>query len=226
MSPLANNLRIFIIIPCYNEAETIAQVVRRAKDYGQVVVIDDGSVDNSASLAKEGGAVVLSHFINLGMGAALETGDSYALKNYADLVVHFDADGQHQAEEIPELVKAIVDGGFDVVLGSRFLKNNDQVPFFKKWLLLKPAIIFQNWLFRIKLTDAHNGFRALSKKALSKIKISQAGMAHGSEIIEQIKLNGLSYREVPVTIIYREFGQGFAGGLKILRDLIFGKINK
>ncbi|HLC63740.1 MAG TPA: glycosyltransferase family 2 protein, partial [Patescibacteria group bacterium] len=97
---------------------------------------------------------------------------------------------------------------------------------FKKWLILKPAVFFQNLILGVKLTDAHNGFRALSRKALSEIKIKQDGMAHASEIVEQIKLKDLKYKEVPVTISYHEFGQGFISGLKILKDLLFGKINK
>ena len=112
-----------------------------------------------------------------------------------------------------------------MVFGSRFLKSDDFTPFLKKWLILKPAILFQNLLLGVKLTDAHNGFRALSRKALELIRITQDGMAHASEIVEKVKLNGLKYREVPVTVLYNDFGQGFGGGLKILADWLFGKFN-
>lgn len=218
-------MRIFIIIPCYNEARHLVKVINEAKNYGQVVVIDDGSADDSYQLAKNQGIVVLRHLVNRGMGAALATGHFYALNQGADIVVDFDADGQHLAEEIPILIKPIIDGQAEVVLGSRFLHDN-QTPFFKKWLILKPAISFQNLLLRVKLTDAHNGFRALSAKALQKINLTQDGMAHATEIVEQIKWHQLKYLEVPVTIIYHKFGQGLAAGFKILRDLLFGKINK
>ncbi len=219
-------MKIFIIIPCYNEANNLSAVINKVKDYGQVIVIDDGSTDNSYQIAKDAGTVVLKHFLNRGQGAALETGDCYALNNGADLVIHFDSDGQHTAEEIPKLIQPIISQETDVVFGSRFIADKSNTPFLKKWLILKPATAFQNIMLGVKLTDAHNGFRALSKNALAKIKIKQDGMAHASEIVEQVKLNNLKYKEVPVTIKYNEFGQGFISGLKILRDLIFGKINR
>ncbi len=219
-------MKVFIIIPCYNEAEHLTKVIGSAKQYGQVVVVDDGSTDNSFQIAKNSGVIVLRHLVNRGMGAALETGDRYALNQVADIVVHFDADGQHLAREIPQLVQPIISGQVDVVLGSRFLTKKDQTPFLKKLFILKPAVFFQNFLLGVKLTDAHNGFRALSRQALEKISITQDNMAHATEIIEQIKQSGLTYKEVPVTVIYHEFGQDFISGLRILRDLLFGKFNK
>lgn len=219
-------MRIFIIIPCYNNSSTLVNVINSVKQYGQVVVIDDGSTDNSYQIAQSQGVTVLKHLLNRGQGAALETGNRYALRHDADVVVHFDADGQHQAKEIPKLIQPIIDGYVDVTLGSRFLTKDNKTPFFKKWLILKPAIFFQNLMLGVKLTDAHNGFRALSRKALEQIRITQDGMAHGSEIVEQIINHKLRYKEVPVTILYHEFGQGFVAGLRILRDLLFGKINK
>ncbi|MBU1131444.1 glycosyltransferase family 2 protein [Patescibacteria group bacterium] len=219
-------MKTFIIIPCYNESAHLAEVINNVKEYGEVIVVDDGSTDNSRQLAQNLGVTVLEHLINRGQGAALETGDSYALNKGADIVVHFDADGQHQAGEIPKLIKPITEGRADIVMGSRFLNQTGQTPFFKKWLILKPAALFQNLMYGAKLTDAHNGFRALSHKALEKIRITQDRMAHPSEIIEQIVNNELRYLEVPVTIRYYEFGQGLTGGFKILRDIIFGKINK
>ena len=219
-------MKIFIIIPCYNESQNLVKVISQAKEFGEVVVVDDGSSDNSFQLAKNQGVKVIKHFLNRGQGAALETGDCYALAKGADIVVHFDADGQHVASEIPDLVGPILTGEADIVLGSRFLENKSKTPVFKKWLILKPAVFFQNLILGVKLTDAHNGFRALSRKALSEIKIKQDGMAHASEIVEQVRLKDLKYKEVPVTISYHEFGQGFISGLKILKDLLFGKINK
>ncbi|MBU1036406.1 glycosyltransferase family 2 protein [Patescibacteria group bacterium] len=219
-------MNVFIIIPCYNEAKKLAKVIDEVKEYGKVVVIDDGSTDDSYEVAKRQEVKVIKHLLNRGQGAALETGNKYALSQEADIVVHFDADGQHQAAEIPLLIKHLIEDRADIVLGSRFLTKNDQTPFFKKWLILKPASILQNLMFGLKLTDAHNGFRALSKKALAEINITQDRYAHSTEIIEQIKIKGLKFVEVPVTIIYNEFGQGLMGGLKILSDLFLRKINK
>lgn len=218
-------MKIFIIIPCYNDSVFLGKVIADVKPYGQVIVVDDGSTDGSYKIAQATNVTVLRHFLNRGQGAALETGDRYALKQGAEIVVHFDADGQHQAGEIPQLLQPILIGEADVVFGSRFLKKDNQIPFFKKWLILKPAVFFQNLLLGVKLTDAHNGFRALSKKALGLIQITQDNMAHASEIVEKVKLNNLKYQEVPVTVLYRDFGQGFSGGIKILADWLFGKFN-
>jgi len=221
-------MKLFIVIPCYNEVRRLAAVIQEVKSFGEVVVVDDGSRDNSYQVAQSQGVKVLRHLVNRGQGAALQTGNNYALSRRADLVVHFDADGQHQAEDIPKLASPITAGQADVVFGSRFLnvRDNNQLPFFKEWLILKPAIFFQNLLYGVKLTDAHNGLRAMSRKALEQIVITQDGMAHPSEIIDQLIIHNLPYLEVPVTIRYDEFGQGLLGGLKIIRDLIFGKINK
>jgi len=218
-------MKVFIIIPCYNEADRLAAVIESVKQYGQVLVVDDGSEDSSIQIAESQNIVVLKHLINRGQGAALETGNRYALSHGADLVVHFDADGQHQAAEIPDLIKPIINGQADAVLGSRFLKDN-KIPWFKKYFVLKVVVFFQNLMLGVKLTDAHNGFRVLSKNAIKKIRITQDGMAHASEIIEQIVYHQLRYKEVPVTVVYNEFGQGIASGLRILRDLLFGRLNK
>ena len=219
-------MKVFIIIPCYNEAEHLLEVIKEVKEYGEVVVVIDGATDQSYQIAKNQNIKVLQHLVNRGQGAALETGNRYALSQEADIVIHFDADAQHTATEIPKLIQPIINGQVDIVLGSRFLKQENKTPFLKKWLILKPAIVFQNLMYGIKLTDTHNGFRALSRKALENIRITQDGMAHPTDITEQIISKNLRYTEVPVTIKYHEFGQGFLNGLKILRDLLFGKINK
>jgi polyprenyl-phospho-N-acetylgalactosaminyl synthase len=222
--PVSDGMKVFIIIPCWNNAEHLAKIISEVKLYGQVVVIDDGSSDYSFDIAKKSGAVALKHIINRGQGAALETGDRYALSQGADLVVHFDADGQHLAKDIPVLIQPIIEGRAEIVLGSRFLNQQNKTPFFKKWFILKPANFFQNRIFDLKLTDAQNGLRAMSVGALKRIKITQDRYAHCSEIVEQIKR--FKYQEVPVTVLYRDFGQNFFGGLKILFDLLIGKLNK
>jgi glycosyltransferase involved in cell wall biosynthesis len=220
-------MKTFIVIPCWNDAKNITPVIESAKKYGQVVVIDDGSDDNSSEVAERAGAVVLKHFINRGQGASLETGNTYAYSQGADLVIHFDADGQHRSEEIPQLIAPILEGKVDVVMGSRFIGDNKQnVPWIKKWFILKPAIFFHNLLLGVNLTDAHNGFRAMNRKALSIIHLKQDRYSHASEIVAEIAKSGLKYQEVPVTIIYNRFGQGFKGGFEILLDLFFGKFRK
>jgi len=196
------------------------------KYYRNIIVVDDCSRDETVSRAKESGATVLRHLINLGQGAALETGDKYAFDNGAEVIVHFDADGQHSAEEISNLISPIERGEADVVLGSRFLSKKNQIPWVKKWLILKPAIFLSNLLTGLWLTDTHNGFRAFSRLAATKISIRQNRMAHASEIIGQIGKNKLRWVESPATIVYKEFGQGFRGGIKILKDLFLKVILK
>lgn len=219
--------QIYVVIAAYNEAAHLGAVLESLlklnKTNYHIVVVDDGSQDNTSAVALGYPVILLVHQINRGQGAALATGTQYALEQGADIIVHFDADGQFLAEEIDRVVKPIVTGQAEIVFGSKFLQSN-QIPWFKKIFIIKPAIIINNLFTGIKLTDVHNGFRALSAKAARLIDIKQDAMAHASEIVAKTKIYKLVYQEVPVTVIYHEFGQGFAGGLKILRDLLFKKI--
>lgn len=219
--------KIFTVIPAYNEEKNIGKVIRDIKAYFpeiEAVVVDDGSRDNTKKIAKESGAIVLHHIINRGQGAALQTGNEFAIKNGADVIVHFDGDGQHKIDDIRKLIKPILDGDAQVVLGSRFLGKKSNIPLTKKFFILKPALLV-NYLFTgIILTDAHNGLRAMTAEAAKKIIIVQDKMAHNTEIISEIKRNNLKYKEVPVEIIYSEYGQGFFDGLKILKDLVIKKV--
>lgn len=224
-------MNTFIIIPAYNEQKTIADVVNEVKKFGRVVVVDDGSKDLTKDLAKNAGAEILTHIINRGQGAALRTGTEYALINDADIVIHFDADGQHNSSDIERIIEPILLDRTDIVLGSRFLKekadSKNKIPFIR-FLLLKSAIIFTRVISGIKITDTHNGFRALSKNAAQKIKITQDGMAHASEILDEIIKNNLKYEEIPVEVKYTDYsknkGQSSLNSLNILKDLLFGKI--
>lgn len=216
-------MKVFVVIPSYNEAHNIEAVLASLQKYNyQIVVVDDGSSDQTAHLASRAGAIVLRHEINRGQGAALYTGTLYALDQGADIIVHFDADGQFVASEISRVIEPLVEGRADIVFGSKFLQAN-QIPPLKKFLIIKPAIWLNNFLTGLKLSDVHNGFRALSRAAAQKIQIKQDAMAHASEIVAQTKKLGLHYQEVPVTVLYREFGQGFGGGVKILIDWFIKK---
>ena len=219
-------MNVFIIIPAFNEEprlmSTIMSVI--ALNKYTVVVVDDGSSDSTYTIASSL-VTTLRHSVNRGMGAALSTGTEYALSSGADSIVHFDADGQHRADEIDRFVKVLEADQADIVLGSRYLQKN-QLPRTKKYLIHKPAVLFQNITARIRLTDVHNGFRAMNRLAANKIRIRQDRMAHASEIIYEIKRNRLRYCEVPVTIAYREYGQGIQDGLKIFGDLIRKKFLK
>lgn len=225
------NKKIFCIIPAFNEGKRINKVINDVLPLvDKIIIVDDGSRDNTYKKAERSGVVVLRHLINRGQGAALETGNQYALKNGADVVVHFDADGQFLFSEINDVLAPLKNDEYDIVFGSRFLEKKTEMPFFKKNILF-PIARFINLFLGIKMTDPQSGFRAMNKNALKKIKIQNDGSAHCSEILSKSFKFNLRIKEVPITVFYNEFGQGiFAGrgrgkgGIKIIKDLIIQKI--
>jgi len=196
-------MTVIALIPAYNEASRIAAAVRDARSFANaVVVVDDCSRDRTGDVAREAGAVVLRHVINRGQGAALQTATEYALSALkADVVVHFDADGQMAGSEIPTMVEPILHGEADVVLGSRFLGKESNMPF-TRWAANRLARLFTLMISGIGLTDTHNGFRALSRKAAQELTITLDRMAHASQVLDLIKVKRLRYVERPVTITY------------------------
>lgn len=220
---------VFVIVPAYNEAKRIAAVVSKlqAQDVvDRVVVVDDGSSDTTAAEAKSAAAVVLRHKLNRGQGAALETGHAYARQNNATFVVHFDGDGQFDVTEIAPALHALKQKNADILLGSRFLGAKTNMPWVKRALFV-PFGKLINWFSGgVQLTDAHNGFRILSKKAFHTLYIRQDRMAHATEIPAQIKALRLSYMEYPVSVEYHEFGQGVRSGFRVLSDLFLGTFIK
>jgi glycosyltransferase involved in cell wall biosynthesis len=226
--PDAVRRSLFIVIAAYNEAGAIGSVVRELRaGYPNVVVVDDGSHDATAQAAHEAGATVLRHLLNRGQGAALQTGIAYALRGGAEIVVTFDADGQHQPSDIPALARPIVAGEVEVCLGSRFLEHGDSVPLGRR-MLLAGAIVFTRITSGLKLSDAHNGLRAFSRKAAQMLDIHLDRMAHASELIDQIRISGLPYREVPVHIRYTEYslakGQRSSAALRVALDYLIGRL--
>lgn len=223
-------MKITVVIPAYNEGQIIAKVISDVKGkVSEVVVIDDGSKDNTFETAKNAGAIVARHFLNRGQGAALQTGIQLALNRGADIIVTFDADGQHLSEEISQLVQPLLLGEVDVVLGSRFLKTDNKIPQ-SRIVLLKLATLFTKLYTGLKITDSHNGLRAFSAVAAEKIQIRQDGMAHASEIIEEIKRHDFKYKEVGVTIKYTYYsinkGQKLSNSFRIVWDLLLGRLTK
>ena len=212
------------IIPAYNEEKNIGSVIRNLLNLvDRVVVVDDGSLDQTAAAARAAGATVLGHKLNRGQGAAIETGHEYARIVGADFVIHFDGDGQFCVDDVGPALAALRESGADMLFGSRFLGNKSRLPFFKKHILLPLARSFQNFFVGVKLTDAHNGFRILTARALAKIRLVQDRMAHATEIVEAVKAHRLKYIEFPVRVVYRKYGQGFREGMSILKDLLLGK---
>jgi len=222
---MSKESRIFCIIPAYNEEKSIGEVLKSLNRFGyRAVVVDDGSRDRTAAIARENGADVLSHLVNRGQGAALETGNSFALALGAYILVHFDADGQFLAEEIKDLVRPIIDGEADAVFGSRFLGKKSEMPWFKENFIFPLAGFINRAVFGIRMTDPQSGFRALSREAASNIHIENDKMAHCSEILIKVFRRGYRVKEVPITVIYNEFGQRLGGGFKILKDLFISRL--
>lgn len=222
--------KIFIVIAAYNEEKSIGAVLDslNKEGYHNIVVVDDGSHDNTSSAAKRHKAHVLRHIMNRGQGAALKTGIDYALLQGADIVVTFDADGQHNPKDIKAMTEPIIKKEVDVTLGSRYLKQaKTNAPPLRR-LYHKIGIMTIWFMYGIRLTDAHNGLRALSRKAASAIQIKSDRMEHASEIIDQIGKNKLSYREIPVEIIYTEYslkhGQSSSNAFNIFFKMIFKKL--
>lgn len=196
---------IYVIIAAWNEEKTIKSTISEVIKYAdRVIVIDDGSYDNTAIMAKHKKATVLSHIINLGQGAALQTGFDYVKKLKPKVVVTYDADRQFKASEIQKMIKPILSGKADVTLGSRFLGKVVNIPR-SRLLVLKFGLMFTRLFSNINLTDTHNGFRAFSGKALEKINIKHNRWAHPSDIIYQIAVNKFRIVEVPVTVYYTDY---------------------
>jgi len=213
----------WVVIAAYNEGRVIREVVREVVRKGwHVVVVDDGSRDDTAAAATMPGAVVLRHAVNLGQGAALQTGIDYALRRGAREIVTFDADGQHAVEDIPCLIAALSTA--DIALGSRFLGKVEGASG-SRMAMLRAATAVSNSLSGMKLTDSHCGLRAFRSTAAPALRITQDRMAHASELLRKIRTSGLRLVEVPVTIKYTEHskskGQGGIQAVRILFDYFF-----
>ena len=223
--------RTWLVIAAYNEGAMVADVIRNAvPTFPNIVVVDDGSRDDTAAIACAAGATVIRHPINLGQGAAIQTGIDFALGEGAAIVVTFDADGQHRVEDAMLLARAVDAGEADIVCGSRFLGLESVAMPPSRRATLRLAALFTRLSCGVPVTDAHNGLRALSRKAASRLRITQNRMAHASEIIAQVRTNRLRYKEYPVQIIYTDYsmakGQKISNAVNILIDLLFGRISK
>ena len=220
-------MKTYVIVPAYNEEQKIGEVVRSLHAYADhVLVVDDGSSDRSGVIASEAGASVITHVMNRGLGAALGTGISEALRRGADAVVTFDADGQHRAEDVPRMIAPIESGEADVVIGCR-TDDRSRMPAKRR---------FANWcgnaltyvLFGIWVKDSQSGLRAFSRYAGDTMELRCDRMEVSSEIIKEIKRNGFRLAEIPIVPIYTEYslskGQSFIVGLQTAGKLFTRRI--
>jgi glycosyltransferase involved in cell wall biosynthesis len=216
-----------IIIPVYNEGKVIRGVIEEVrKHFSTIICVNDGSRDNSADEIAKTDAVLINHPINMGQGAALETGLAYGrAQKHLDYFVTFDADGQHGIDDVQRMLEELVKSGADIVLGSRFLnkESREKVPA-KKRLLLKMAVWFTTLTTGLHLSDTHNGLRVMNRKAAEAIEITMPDMAHASEILAIINSKKLKYIEVPVTIHYTDYskakGQSMLNAINIVYDIL------
>ena len=225
-----NSSDIFVIIPAFNEGPMLGTVLTEVTETGyQIVVVDDGSTDDTVDTARLHTPHTLRHLVNRGQGAALQTGIEYALSRGARTIATFDADGQHRIVDLKEMVELVQSGDCDVALGSRFLNEETQksIPRGRR-LVLRCASIIQRTLTGAKLTDAHNGLRVLSRKAAEQINLTNDRMAHASEIIDQLFNGDLVIREYPVHIEYTEYsvskGQSWTNGFRIMFHYIISRV--
>jgi len=219
---------VWIVIPAFNEARRIGAVLDRLLErWPNVVVVDDcSSDDTSAQVAARPAASLIHHPINLGQGAALQTGIRFAVRRGARYVITFDADGQHSPDDLGRLLAPLADGVADFALGSRFLGHTVGMPASRR-LTLKLAVLFTRVLSGVRLTDAHNGLRAMTQRGAESLAITMNRMEHASQIVEQIHASGLAYVEVPVVIHYTEDtlakGQKSSAAIKMAATLIMEK---
>lgn len=212
-------------MPLYNEAGVIAEVISGLREhFPHIVCVDDGSSDGSARIALEAGAHLVQHPVNLGQGAALQTGIEYALMHpECEYIVTFDADGQHRVEDALAMLAASRERDAAVVFGSRFLDDRTRPGWMKK-VILKTAVWVTNMTTGMRLTDAHNGLRVIRRDAAEKIELKQDRMAHATEIVLEIGRTGLPWIEHPVELLYTDYskakGQSVLNSVNILVDLV------
>jgi len=194
--------KIIAAIPCCNTEQFIGGEVSKAKKHvDQIIVIDDGSHDDTAEVARAAGALVINHVINKGYGEAIKSCFEAGKANAADVLVILDGDGQHEPDEIPRLLAPILQGEADLTIGSRFLDNEVKIPRYRKF-----GISVITWLFnlgsRTKVSDAQSGFRAYNKKALETLLLSERRMGISIEILEKARRKGVIIKEVPISCFY------------------------
>ena len=227
--------KISIIVPAYNESKRIGTVLQKLKETTakiknlnfEIIVVDDGSSDNTCELAKNTNVTIIRHPINRGAGAALVTGFERAIQNKSDFVITIDADEQHDPNEIEQILKPVLKGDADISIGSRFAKDNHEMPLFKKMGNGILNIITQT-IYGYSCTDTQCGYRAFNRKAIEKMHLTIDRYGIMSEMLGEIKRNNLKLEEIPISTLYFDKSKGttFFDGIKIAFDLILRRFFK
>lgn len=235
---MTNMHKTYIILPAYSESKVIKEVIASIKKegYNNIIVVDDGSSDNTYQEAKSTGVITLSHPINRGKGAATQTGIDAAKLLNADIIVTMDSDGQHDPKDIKKLIKPILENKADVVIGSRMLNTKDMPS--SRILMNKIANIVTYIFFGIMVSDSQSGLRAYSKKAYNSVYTYMDRYEFESEMLGQIKSANLKIKEVPIKVIYTDYSrskykhmnrfsaQGLTNGIKMVIRLIENSLIK
>jgi glycosyltransferase involved in cell wall biosynthesis len=221
---------VWVLVPVYNEAPALADVLRDLHQvFPNVLCIDDGSADGSDLVARAHGAVVLRHSINLGQGAALQTGFDF-VRSLADVahVITFDADGQHSVSDALAMLQVAREADLDVVLGSRTKGSVVDQPRSRS-LLLKAGLRYSRWSSGLDLTDTHNGLRVLSRRAFETIQLKQRRMAYASELERLVSAHALTWREHPISVRYSAYsmskGQSNLNAFNVVYDLFAARLD-
>lgn len=229
---MINSKKMYIVIPAYNEEKVVADVINEVKKagYENIIAVDDGSIDNTFGILKNiEDITVLRHKINRGKGAATKTGIEAAKLLGADIIVTMDGDGQHDPEDIQTLTDPIIKENYDVVLGTR-LKNAKGMPW-PKIIANRIGNIITWYLFGLYVTDSQSGFRAYSRHAAEVINTKGDRYEYDSEVLREIYIYKLKFKEVPIQVRYTEYSmgkiekQGFVNGLKTLWKMVWRLIH-
>lgn len=216
---------IYIIVPAFNESKVIKKTLSELKIFFKnIIVIDDGSEDDTKEIAKSMGVILLHHPINLGQGASISSAINF-LKKMKDLdgAITFDADGQHSAQDAVSFAEEILICDEDIIFGSRFLMHSQNIPLTKR-AVLSVVKMMSNFFLGLKHTDAHNGLKAFNKKALDKLSLKIDRYGFETEIIAQLKKHNLKYKELPTNIVYNDYslkkGQSLRNGIRVLESIV------
>jgi glycosyltransferase involved in cell wall biosynthesis len=217
---------VWIVVPAYNEAAVIGEVIADLRSvFDHVVCVDDGSQDDTGAIALRAGAHLVRHPVNLGQGAAIQTGIEYARSQPgAEVFVTFDADGQHRVKDVMRMIDKLTAEDVDIVIGTRFADQgvHSEVPLLKR-IVLRTAVWLSPRSRRLNLSDAHNGLRVFNRKVAGGLDIAMSGMGHASEIIALVDENNWRVTEEPVEILYTDYskskGQPLVNGVNIVFDV-------